>query len=133
MANELTCSLVTPEGRVYDGRVESVVVPAHDGEIGILRHRAPLVCKLGVGRMRVIQDGQERQWLVDGGFCQVIENRVTVLTQTALSPDQIDRQQAEAMLAEARAMSTADDADVERKFRAESAARARLRLVPSSD
>ena len=47
------CRVITPEAQVYDGQVEAVVIPAHDGEIGILFNRAPLLCKLGPGRMRV--------------------------------------------------------------------------------
>ena len=43
----LTCSVITPEAQVFDGAAESVVVPAHDGEIGILFNRAPLLAKLG--------------------------------------------------------------------------------------
>ena len=75
----LQCSVITPEGRVFEGPVESVVIPAHDGELGILRGHAPLVCKLGAGRLRAKTDNVEERWFVDGGFCQVFENQVTVL------------------------------------------------------
>ena len=42
-------AVVTPDAQVFDRRAGSAVLPAHDGEIGILRGRAPLLCKLGIG------------------------------------------------------------------------------------
>jgi F-type H+-transporting ATPase subunit epsilon len=125
----LQCSVITPESQVYDGQVESVVMPAHDGEIGILHDRAPLVCKLGAGRLRVKAGEVQESWFIDGGFAQVLDNRVTVLTQQAIRPEQINRAEAEAMLARARQMPAGDDVAFRRKSQAEASARARLRIA----
>lgn len=122
------CTVITPEEEVFDGRVEAVVMPAHDGEIGILRDRAPLMCKLGPGRMRVRHEGSEESWYIDAGFAQVLDNRVTVLTQKAMRPDSIDRTAAEAMLAEARQMKPTDEVAARRKAQLEARARAQLRI-----
>ncbi|MBI4580360.1 MAG: ATP synthase F1 subunit epsilon [Planctomycetes bacterium] len=125
---KLHCSLITPEAKVFEGDVDSVVVPAHDGEIGILLDRAPLVCQLGAGRMKVRTRDAEHVWFVDGGFAQVIDNRVTVLTQKALPPGQIDRAEATRALEEARKMPATDETGYHRRTRAEASARARLRM-----
>jgi F-type H+-transporting ATPase subunit epsilon len=125
----LQCSVITPEAAVYDGPADAVVVPAHDGEIGILPDRAPLLCKLGAGRLRVRIGNSEESWFVDGGFAQVLDNVVTVLTQRSIRPHEIDRAEAEAMLAEAQKMKTDDDVSARRKAEAEASARARLRIA----
>jgi len=123
------CTVITPEARVYDGQVEFVVIPAHDGEIGILHNRGALLCKLGPGRMRVRSEGGEESWFVDGGFAQVLDNQVTVLTQRALRPDQIDRSQAQSLLAEARRIRVVDDVSDHRQAQLEARARAQLRMA----
>ena len=123
------CTVTTPEAQVYDGQVESVVIPAHDGELGILHNHAPLLCKLGPGPMRVRRDGMEKSWYVDGGFAQVLENRVTVLTPSALRPGQIARAQAQAELAEARQMKVTDELSERRRAEMVARAQARLRIA----
>ena len=129
-APALHCSVITPETQIFDGPAEFVVIPAHDGEIGILHDRAPLLAKLGAGRMRVrAVGGGEESWFVDGGFAQVLDNRVVVLTQKAVRPDQIDPAKAAAQLAAARAMPTGDEVAFKRKAVAEASARAQLRVA----
>jgi F-type H+-transporting ATPase subunit epsilon len=130
-APELNCSVITPEAKVFEGRVESVVIPVHDGEVGILPDRAPLVARLGAGVMRVRVDGSHdrRSWFIDGGFAQVLENRVVVLTQKAVSPERIDASKAAEQLAAARAMPARDELAFKRKAAAEGSARAQLRAA----
>lgn len=125
----LHCSVITPEGRVFEGPVEMVVIPAHDGQRGILRNHAPLICKLGAGRLRAKTHDVEERWFIEGGFCQVFENRVTILTRRALRPEEIDRAAAEAQLAEAIQMVARDEVSVRRKAEAEASARAQLRMI----
>jgi F-type H+-transporting ATPase subunit epsilon len=129
---KLHCSLITPEARVFEGEVEYVSIPAHDGEIGILHNRAPLVCALGSGRMTVRTGATEENWFIDAGFAQVLENRVIVLTQKATRTDQIDRGEAFRQLEQARRMPTKDDTLLRRRARAEDSARAKLRLTGGS-
>ncbi|UCD28749.1 MAG: ATP synthase F1 subunit epsilon [Planctomycetota bacterium] len=124
-----TCSVITPERQVYESEVDSVVIPAHDGEMGILFNHAPLICKLGTGAMRVRKGNDQQAWFLDAGFVQVIENRVIVLAQRALRSDQIDRDQAEGMLAEARAMKVTDEISYRNKVHAQAVARAQLRIT----
>jgi F-type H+-transporting ATPase subunit epsilon len=88
-ASSLELVVITPEKQVLAATVDSVIIPAHDGELGILRDRAPLMCELGIGQLRFTQGGQTRRLYIDGGFAQVLSNKVTVLTSNALSARQI--------------------------------------------
>jgi F-type H+-transporting ATPase subunit epsilon len=128
MADEgaFSCAIVTPEAPVFDGQVDFAALPAHDGEIGILRDRAPLLCKLGIGVLRVRTGDTQRSWFVDGGFAQVIDNRLTVLTQQAKAPEAIDRAAVERDLAKAQSIAATDDRT--RQARADAIARARTQI-----
>jgi len=93
---KLHCSIVTPESAVLDTEADQVVVPAHDGEIGILPGHARLLAKLGTGVCRVTSGGSTHRLLIDGGFVQVAENRVTILTDAASPLAEIDLEAARA-------------------------------------
>ncbi len=124
-----SCSVVTPERVVLEAEARFAALPAHDGEIGILRDRAPLLVKLDVGRLR-IETADERHILyVDGGFAEMVDNRLTILSEEARRPDQLERQTAEAKLAEALAMTVRDDASLERRRRAVKGAKIQLQLL----
>ncbi|MEJ2503249.1 MAG: F0F1 ATP synthase subunit epsilon [Gemmatimonadota bacterium] len=84
MASErLSVALITPESTVYEGDADMVVVPAWDGEVGILRGHAPMMALLGEGEMRVTRDGSEERFYVSGGFMQVADDVVSVMSETA--------------------------------------------------
>ena len=75
--------VISPERTVFDGRADSVVAPAWNGQLGILRGHAPLMALLGSGELRVSSGGSTEQFRVDGGFLQVVDDRVTVLSERA--------------------------------------------------
>jgi F-type H+-transporting ATPase subunit epsilon len=78
-------SLVSPEQALFDGDATAVVAPAYDGEVGILPRHAPFLTLLGKGDL-VIRGGREggaRRFRVEGGFLQVLGNRVRVVAEQA--------------------------------------------------
>ncbi len=123
--------LITPERQVLEERVSAVVVPAHDGELGVLHDRGPLMCELGVGQLRYTQSGQTRRIFVDGGFAQVYDNHVTVLTSRAVPADQIDADMVRAAEETAGREYGPSDEDVEDRQRAQQRASTLRRLRPS--
>lgn len=82
-AEMLKVSVISPERRVFEGEAEMVVARAWDGDIGIMRGHAPLMALLGTGELRLKSAGEERRFRVDGGFLQVVDDRVTVLSEAA--------------------------------------------------
>lgn len=86
---ELSVVVVTPERQVLEDTCTEVVIPAHDGELGILYNRAPLMCELGIGQLRYRKGGEVRRAFIDRGFAQVVDNRVTVLTNRALRAEEV--------------------------------------------
>ena len=122
-------SVVTPERAVLETEARFAAIPAWDGELGVLAGRAPLVCKLGAGELRIEgPDGGTESLFVDGGFAEVVHGRLTILTETALPPAELGRDEAKRLLEEARAMPVGDDASFAARQHAVEAARQRLRL-----
>ena len=78
----LKVSVISPEAVLFEGETDSVVAPAYDGEVGILTGHAPLMALLGDGQLR-IGGGGGRRFNVSGGFMQVLDNEVRVVTEKA--------------------------------------------------
>jgi len=123
------CSVVTPERAVLECEASFVALPAWDGEIGVLRNRAPLLCKLGIGPLRVETESESHVLLVDGGFAEMAENRLTVLTSAAKRPDELDRDEIAAGLEAARSMEVRDEPSFEARQAALQKARVQRKLV----
>lgn len=102
------CSVITPERALLEADATFVAFPAHDGEVGILKNHAPLLYKLGVGLLRVKTPEGEQAFFVDGGFAQMVENRLTLLTQHARPIAEIDRSVAEKAREEVRSAENAE-------------------------
>lgn len=99
----LLLEIVTPEAKSFSGEVEGVVVPAVDGELGILPGHVGLMTQIEPGELRVMQAGQEIHLAVGGGFVEVVEDRVSVLTDMAVREDEIDESAAEEAMKRAEA------------------------------
>ena len=85
-AARLTVSIISPESTIFEGEADMVVAPAWDGQVGILANHAPMLVLLGEGPLRIEgASGGSQQFTVSGGFMQVFENTVTVLSERASS------------------------------------------------
>ena len=78
----LKVSVISPESVLFEGETDSVVAPAYDGEVGILTGHAPLMALLGEGKLR-LGAGAARSFTVSGGFMQVLNNDVRIVTEKA--------------------------------------------------
>ena len=97
-------SLVTPEGAVFEGEVEMVVVPGAAGEIGVLARHAPLVAMLKAGSTRIyVRETDVREFATGPGFFKVEQDRALALVDDAVDAREIDAARAESQLEEARA------------------------------
>lgn len=83
--------VVSPSRVGYEGEAVSVVAPAHDGKLGILRGHAPMTVLLGEGELTVREPaGAVRRFRVARGFLQVVDDRVSVLAEDVQSLDEGD-------------------------------------------
>lgn len=126
------CTVVTPERPVLDVSATFVAFPAHDGEIGILVDRAPLLAKLGTGLLRVESGNQKHVLFVDGGFAQMADNKLSILTEQARKAEEIDPAAASKKLAEAQAMETPTEQAVADRAKAIKRAKVQIEVARSA-
>jgi F-type H+-transporting ATPase subunit epsilon len=124
------CSVVTPDQVVVECEARFVALPAHDGEMGVLAQRAAMLTRLDVGSLRIeMADGGHESLFIDGGFAEMVANRLTVLTEGAVRTDELTREGAEALLAESREVEGYDETAYNTRQRTARKARAQLRLL----
>jgi F-type H+-transporting ATPase subunit epsilon len=74
-------TVIGPEASVFQGEADAVMAPAYDGQVGILPNHAPFMTLLGRGVLTVKHGGAEHRFSVQGGFLQVVSNRVRVVAE----------------------------------------------------
>jgi F-type H+-transporting ATPase subunit epsilon len=79
----LKVSVISPEAVLFEGETDAIVAPAYDGEIGILTGHAPLMALLGNGELRLGGAAGGKRFTVSGGFLQVVNDDVRVVTEKA--------------------------------------------------
>jgi F-type H+-transporting ATPase subunit epsilon len=109
---------------VVDETVDFVALPMFDGELGVLPGRAPLIGRLGQGELRTRHGTVTHRYFVDGGFAQVRDDAVSVLTPRAMKAEEIDPRTAEQAL-QASGPATTPEA----RLKAQQRARVQLRLA----
>jgi F-type H+-transporting ATPase subunit epsilon len=119
-------ALVTPDGAVFDGEAEMIVVPGAVGEIGVLARHAPLVATLKAGSTRIhVGESEVLEFATGPGFFKVELDRALALVDDAVSVKEIDDERARAQLEAAKAElekvdtgeSTADRWQLEQRIR----------------
>ena len=131
----LHCVIVTPEKTVLDLKAAAVSLPLDDGSRGVAVGHAPFIGRLGTGEVRMsgVTGGGSGQTsvrtFVEGGFAEVGQNTVTIITQRAIDAGSLDPAEAEAELKRLAAEQATGDEAIEARMTAESAARERLRAA----
>jgi F-type H+-transporting ATPase subunit epsilon len=121
--------IVTPERALLEEVADFIALPMIDGELGVLPGRLPLIGRLGVGELRVKQGEALKRFFVDGGFAQIRGNTVSVLTPSALPAEALKTETAEQAMRNSETMPTRTPDEREWKTRAQSRARAQLRIL----
>lgn len=88
--------IVTPDGLIFDGQAEELIVRSSTGDVAILAKHVNYVTPLGMGRAVVIADGQRRTAACIGGMLSVVDGEVTLVPTTFEWADQIDIKRVEA-------------------------------------
>lgn len=129
---ELKCIVVTPETTVLDQTAEFIALPLFDGELGVAPRHSPMIGRLGYGEMRIRQGASTTSYYVDGGFVQVADDVVSVLTNRAVLAKQVDVASAEEQLTAAHARKAHTDDLFAIRERLISQARGQIRVASRS-
>jgi F-type H+-transporting ATPase subunit epsilon len=116
MADKLNLEVLTPERLVLREQVDEVVAPGLTGEMGILPDHTPLISQLKTGVLSYRQGSQNRRVHVSGGFIEVASDNVSVLSDVAEKPEEIDVERAQRAKerAERRLAARGEDIDFDR-------------------
>ncbi len=128
-SGSLQCVVVTPEMTVLDTNAQFVALPLFDGECGIAPGHSPLIGRLGYGELRIRTTGGERRFYVDGGFVQVADNVVSVLTNRAIPAESLNAAAAQEQLQTALTRKTAGPEELAIRDRLLLQARGQLRVA----
>ena len=90
MAEKIKLEVVTPKGAIVSEEVDIVTAPGFAGEFGVLANHAPFLSTIKVGTLRYKKDGNESELMISGGFCEVSNNKITLLVESAERGHEID-------------------------------------------
>ena len=127
--HRLQCVVVTPERTLFDELVDFVALPLHDGELGVLPGRSPLIGRLGFGELRTKGGDTAKRYFVDGGFVQIRDDVITVLTNRATPANKVDAALATKELEVAQSRRASSEYEQAEKAKAIARARAQLRIA----
>jgi F-type H+-transporting ATPase subunit epsilon len=96
LPTKISLTIVTRERKIIDTQVDEVILPASDGEIGILPGHTPLLALLGIGQIRYRAGNTISRLVISWGFAEVLPDRVIVLAERGILPTEVDRATAEA-------------------------------------
>jgi F-type H+-transporting ATPase subunit epsilon len=116
LPTSLQLNIVSADRALVDERVDEVQIPGADGYFGVLPGHTPLLALLGLGELWYRQGSEKHFMLIEFGFAEVQPDRVTILTEAAEKPEEIDveRAQAAKKRAEEGLAQPAADMDLER-------------------
>lgn len=128
----LQCIVVTPEATAVDTAADFVALPLFDGEAGVLPGRAPLIGRLGYGELRIRRGTETLRFYVDGGFVQVVNNVVSVLTNRAVPAASLNPAAAQQQLQTVLSSTAAGQAEMAIRDRQVLQARGQVRVASAS-
>jgi F-type H+-transporting ATPase subunit epsilon len=91
MAKLLSIDIVTPEKKIFEGKIRSIIAPGIDGEFGVLPDHTPFATILAPGVVTIsLEDGKNELLAVSGGYVEVTREKVILLVETAERPEEVD-------------------------------------------
>ncbi len=129
ITGSLQCVVVTPETTLLDEEATFVAVPLYDGELGVAPGHTPMLGRLGYGELRIKQASGEQSFYVDGGFVEVVNNSISVLTNRAVPARDLDAAVAREQLDAARSRKANSEELLDIREKLESQARAQLHIA----
>lgn len=116
MADTIQLEVITPDRLALRETVDEVTIPAVGGEMGILPDHTPLISQMQTGVLSYRTGTEKKQLHVSGGFVEVLPDKVSILTDVAEKPEEIDPERARTARdrAEKRLASNGDEIDFNR-------------------
>jgi len=128
----INCIVVTPAETAVETEASSITLPLFDGDKGVMADHAPMIGRLGNGELRLEGTEGGSRFYIEGGFVQVLDNTVSILTNRVVAVEDLDSSALEQELGNALAMPGNNDEELDLRERASDAVRAQLRVAQRS-
>ncbi|MAP73196.1 MAG: F0F1 ATP synthase subunit epsilon [Planctomycetaceae bacterium] len=128
----INCIVVTPAETAVETEASSITLPLFDGDKGVMADHAPMIGRLGNGELRLEGTDGGSRFYIEGGFVQVLDNTVSILTNRVVAVENLDSSALEQELGDALAMPGNNDEELDLRERASDAVRAQLRVAQRS-
>ena len=115
MSDKFTLEIISPEGTILKAEASEVVIPAYEGEMGILKDHIPLITFLRPGLIK-IKDNDETSFFVEEGTVEFANNNLLILTSTAKELSAIDQSSLQKQITEAEKKMSDDSLSDKKKY-----------------
>ena len=110
MTNKFELSIISAESKVFEGKVENILVPGMIGDFLVLSNHAPCISSIRPGFLEFSEGTSDKQrYFVSGGIIEVINNMVSVLVDSAVSGDKIVKEDITNLISEVDDRLSAED------------------------
>ena len=94
----LKLEIISPKEKVFSTEAKQVVLPTESGEIGLLTGHIPLVTQLKLGTLKVINESIQEAFAIQGGFAQLVSDKISILTDEAIAASDLEASAIEASI-----------------------------------
>ena len=117
MSEQFNLEIVSPEKSFFkDNNVIEVIVPAFEGEMGILKDHIPIISFLKPGIIKVFRKTDEENYYVEDGILEFKDNNLSILTSTIFKVSELDKNKIENLISESEKASQQENLDDQSKF-----------------
>ena len=110
MTNKFDLSIISAESKVFEGKVENILVPGMVGDFLVLSNHAPCISSIRPGFLEFSEGTSDKQrYFVSGGIIEVINNMVSVLVDSAVAGDKIGKEHITNLISEVNDRLSAED------------------------
>ena len=94
----LKLEIISPKEKVFSTEAKQVILPTESGEIGLLTGHIPLVTQLKLGALKVINESSLEAFAIQGGFAQLVSDKISILTDEAIAVSDLEASAIEASI-----------------------------------
>ena len=117
MSEEFKVEIVNPEKSFFSKEdVIEVVVPAFEGEMGILKDHIPIISFLKPGIIKVLRQSEEESYFIEDGILEFKENNLSILTSSIIKVSDLNKEKIDKIISDSEKESSMEDLDDQKKF-----------------
>ena len=117
MSEEFKVEIVNPEKSFFSKEeVTEVVVPAFEGEMGILKDHIPIISFLKPGIIKVLRQSEEESYFIEDGILEFKENNLSILTSSIIKVSDLTKEKIDKIISDSEKESSMEDLDDQKKF-----------------